>query len=96
MKNLRVTSIFFSNGSTLRNYLSKVIFISKDIFPKHCAWEEPDLITRMSGEDFEKKYKREQGRGNVGVSEDTKREIYSKTSPCINSIDNHCMSNIDI
>ena len=50
----------------------------------------------MSGEEFEKNCKHEQGRGNVDVSEDIKRGIYSKASLCINAIDYHWMSKIDI
>ena len=46
----------------------------------------------MSGEDFDKKSKLEQGRGNVGISEDTKRGIYHKSSPWLNAIDDHWMS----
>ena len=56
----------------------------KEKFPNHCAWEEPEWNTRMSGEEFEKKCKSDQVRGNVEVSEDTKFGIYSKDSPCIN------------
>ena len=51
---------------------------------------------RMSGEEFEKKCKREQGRGNVGVSEDTKCGLYSKSSPWLNEIDDHWMFKIDL
>ena len=50
----------------------------------------------MIGEDFEKKCKRDQGRVNVDVSEDTKRGIYSKSSPWIDAIDYHWMSNTDL
>ena len=50
----------------------------------------------MIGEDFEKKCKRDQGRGNVDLSEYTKRSIYSKSSPWINAIDDHWMYNIDL
>ena len=42
------------------------------------------------------KCKREQGRGNVDVSEDTKRGIYSKSSTWINAINDHGMSKIDL
>ena len=66
------------NAITLKNYLSKVILMLKDKFPKNCAWEEPEGITSMSGEEFENTCKREQGRGNVDVYEDTKCGIYSK------------------
>ena len=50
----------------------------------------------MSGEDFEKKCKCEQVRGNVGVYEDTNLGIYSKASPCINEIYYQWMYNIDL
>ena len=50
----------------------------------------------MSGDYFEKKCKREQGRGNVDVYEDTRRGLYSKASPWINEIGDHWMSNIDL
>ena len=50
----------------------------------------------MSGEEFEKKCKREQDKGNLDVSEDTKRRLYSKSSPRPNAIDGHWMSNIDL
>ena len=50
----------------------------------------------MIGEDFEKKCKRDQGRVNVDVSEDTKRGIYSKSSPWLDAIDDHWMSNTDL
>ena len=50
----------------------------------------------MSGEEFEKKCKREQGRGNVDVSEDTNRGIYSKASSSINNMDYPWMSKIDL
>ena len=50
----------------------------------------------MSGDDFEKKCNREQGRGYVGVSEDTNRGLYSKASPWINAIYDHWISNIDL
>ena len=50
----------------------------------------------MSGEDFEKKCKPDQGRGNVGVSEDTNHGVYSKASPCINAIDDRWMYKIDL
>ena len=56
----------------------------KDKFPKHCDWKEPKWTTSMSREEFENKCKREQGRVNVDVSEDTKRVIYSKASPWLN------------
>ena len=68
----------------------------KENFPNHCSWEEPEWNTRMSREYYEKKCKREQGRGDVDVSEYTKRRIYSKASPRSNSIEYHWMSNIDI
>ena len=42
----------------------------KDKFLDHCAWEEPECITRMSGDEYEKKFKCKQGRGNIDVSRD--------------------------
>ena len=50
----------------------------------------------MSGEEFEKKCKREQGRGNVDVSEDTKCGLYSKASLWLNAINDHWMYKIDL
>ena len=50
----------------------------KEKFPKQFDWEEPKWITRMSGEEFEKKCKRDKGRGNVGMYQDTKHGLYSK------------------
>ena len=61
----------------------------KDKFPNQCAWEKPECTTSISGEEFEKKCKCEQGRDNVEVSEDTRHRIYSKASPWINAIDDH-------
>ena len=86
----------FLNASTLKNYLSEAIIVLKYKSPKHCAWEEPEWSTRMSGEEFENKCKREQVRGNVDVYEDTKCGLYSKYSPWLNPIDDHCMSKIDL
>ena len=40
------------------------------------------------------KCKREQGRGNMEVSEDTKRGLYSKSLPWLNAIDDYWMSKI--
>ena len=37
-EDLKSNSTIFLNASTLMNYLSKVIIILKDKFPKHCAW----------------------------------------------------------
>ena len=48
------------------------------------------------GEEFDKKCKCERGRGNMDISEDTKRGIYSKESSWINAIDDHWMSNVNI
>ena len=42
------------------------------------------------------KCKREQGRGNMEVSEDTKRGLYSKSLPWLNAIDDYWMSKIDL
>ena len=50
----------------------------------------------MSEEEFEKKCKRDKGRGNVDVSEYTKHRIYSKYSPWINAIYDHWMYKIDL
>ena len=50
----------------------------------------------MSGEEFGKKYKSDQVRGNVDISEHTKYGIYSKSSPWLNTVYDHCMSNIDL
>ena len=93
---LNSNNTLFLNSSTLKNYLSKVIIIFKDKFPNHCALEETEWTKSISGEEFEKKCKREQSRGNVDVSEDTKHGLYSKASPWINAIDDHWMSNIDL
>ena len=68
----------------------------KEKFPKQCDWEKPKWAIIMMREDFEKKCKSDQGRGNVDTSEDTKRGLYSKSSPCLNAIDDHWMSKIDI
>ena len=95
-EDLKSNSTLKINASTLKNYLGKVVIMLKDNFPKHCSWEEPECTTRMRGEDFEKKCKREQGRGNVDVSEDTNRRLYSKASPWLNAIDYHYMSKIYI
>ena len=50
----------------------------------------------MSGEDFDKKCKCEQGRVNVDVSKDTKRGLYMKSWTWLNAIEDHWMSNIDL
>ena len=68
----------------------------KDKFTNDFYWEEPKWTTRMSGEDFDKKCKRDQDRGNVDVSEDAKCGIYSKASQCLNTIYDHWMYNIDL
>ena len=95
-EDLKSNSTLNINANTLKNDLSKVILMLKDNIPKHCAWEETEWITRMSGDEFEKKCKPEQGRGNVDVSEDTKHGLYSKASPWLNAIDEHWMSKIDL
>ena len=38
---IKTNITIFINASTLKNYLSKVIIMFKDKFPKYCAWEEP-------------------------------------------------------
>ena len=43
----------------------------------------------MIGVDFDKNCKREKIKGDVGISEDTKRGFYSKSSPWLNAIDDH-------
>ena len=63
-------------------------------FPNHCTWEKPGYITRMSREEFENNYKREQDRGNVYVSEDIKHGQYSKASTWFNEVDDHWMFEI--
>ena len=63
------------NTRTLKNYLRKVVLMLKDKFSEHCAWEEPNWITRMSVYYFEMKRKGDQGKVNVGASEDTKRGL---------------------
>ena len=83
-EDLKSNSTIFLNSSTLKNYLSKVIIMLKDKFTKYCDWEESQCTKMMSREEFENKCKREQGRVNVDVSEDTKRVIYSKASPWLN------------
>ena len=50
----------------------------------------------MIREAFEKKCRRDQGRGNVDISEYTKSGLYSKASPWINTIGDKWMSKIDI
>ena len=95
-EDLKSNSTIKINSTTLKNYLSNFIIMLKDKFSKNCVWEEPKCTMRMIREDFEKNCKREQYRGNVDISEDTKRGIYSKTSPRINAIDDHWMSNIYI
>ena len=50
----------------------------------------------MSGDYFEKKCKREKGRGNVNVSEDTNHGIYSKASPLLNAVGDDWISRIDL
>ena len=56
---LKRNSTLKLNANTLNNYLSKAVLMLKDKFPKHFAWVEPKWITRMNGEEFEKKCKRE-------------------------------------
>ena len=48
----------------------------------------------MIGEDYDNKCKREKGRGNVEIYEDTRCGVYSKSSPWNNEIYDHWMSNI--
>ena len=84
------------NKSTLHNYLGKLILALKEKFPKHCVWEEPGWITRVTEEDFENKCKHSQGRGNLGVSEDNRRGLYRKASSWLNEIDVKWISKIDI
>ena len=48
----------------------------------------------MIRKESNKKCKCERGRGNVDLSEDTKRGLYSKYSPWLNAIDDHWMYNI--
>ena len=88
-------TIKLSTG-TLKNYLSKVILMLKDKFPNPYDWEELDWTKIMSGEEFDKKCKREKGKGILEVSEETKRRLYSKASQWPNSNDDHWMSNIDL
>ena len=53
----------------------------KDLFPKHCDWEEPGWIKRMTGGEFMNNYNHEQVKVNVDVSDDTNHGIYSKSLP---------------
>ena len=76
-EDLKGNITIFINSSTLKNYLSNFIIILKDKFPNHCAWEKPECKTSISGEDFDKKCKCEQGRGGVDVYEYTKYGMYS-------------------
>ena len=64
---LRSNSTIFLNASTLNNYLSNFIIMLTNNFPKHYVWEETKWTTRMSVEEFDKKFKREQGRSNVDL-----------------------------
>ena len=93
---LQSNNTFKLNASTLKNDIRKVILMLKDKFAKHCAQEEPEWTTRIIGEEFENKCRREQGRVNVGVSEDTKRRIYNKALPWINEIDDNWMYKINL
>ena len=68
----------------------------KEKFTNHFSWEEPEWITRMSGEEFENKCKHEKGRGNVDEYEDNNHGLYSRSSPWINEIYNHWMYKIDL
>ena len=68
----------------------------KEKFPNHCAFEEHNWITSISGDKFENKSKHKQVRGNEDLSEDINRGQYSKASPCIKKIDNKWMSNIGL
>ena len=95
-EDLKSNRNIFINAITLNDYLSKVIIVLKYKFPKHCDWEEPEWTARMRGEEFEKKCRHDQGKGNVGVSEYTKLRLYSKASPWLNAIYYHWMSNIDL
>ena len=70
-ENLWSNSTLKLNAITLKNYLRKFILIIKEKLSKNCSWEEPERITSMSREDFDKKCKHEQGRGNMDVTEDT-------------------------
>ena len=91
---LQSNSTININASTLKNYLSKVVLMFKDKFPKHCAWEESKWTTRVSVKEFDKKFNHEQGRGNVDLSEDTNNRLYIKSSSFLNEIDYHWISNI--
>ena len=93
---LKSNSTLNINVSTMKKYISKVILVLKNKFPNNCAWEESGRNTRMSRDEFENKFKREQGRLNVDVCQYTKHGIYSKSSPWINAIYDHCMYIIDI
>ena len=95
-EDIKSNSTIFINTSTLNNYLSKVIIMFKYNLTKHFVWEGHQWTTKMNGEEFEKKCKHEKGRGNVEVSENTKRGLYSKAPPWLNIIDDLWMSNIDI
>ena len=68
----------------------------KDKFPKNYAWEEPKCIKRTSKEECDNKCKRDQGRGNVDLSEINKHRLYSKSSPWLNAIDDPWMYKIDL
>ena len=50
----------------------------------------------MIREELDNKCKREKGRGNVGVPEDTMRGIESKTSQWLNAIHDQWMYKLDI
>ena len=50
----------------------------------------------MNVEEFEKNGKREQIRGNMDISEDTKRGLYIKVSPYLNEIDDHWIYTTDL
>ena len=68
----------------------------KDKFPKHCAWKDPEFITRMIREYFEKKCCCEQVETDLDISEDIKQGLYSESFPWMNDINGNCMFNIDL
>ena len=80
----------------MKKYIRKVILMLKENFTKYCAREGTKWITRMIGEEFEKKCNSEQDRGNIDVYKENNLGIYSKDSPWINKIDYHWISKIYI
>ena len=63
-------------------------------FPSQLSWYEPNIIVRMSENEFENNWNNYQGKGNVDVSEDTNNGIYIKPSLWMNDINDRWISKI--